>query len=790
MSEYIRSGSFAAERGTGESPRSRLTSTPMTGRHVVAVIGTLTLIFGLAISAVQAASASAAKAPPSATAHSVALARTSPVSSAGADPAGTIYVSDEDNHSVDVFAAGTNGDVAPIRTISGPNTGITGAFGPDDVKVDANGDVYSSNFDADSITEFAPGASGNATPICTIVGPNTGLDENDDISLASDGTIYVGNFAGTPVEVFAPGACGNVSPIRTLSGSNTGLGEVDGLGVDAAGNLYVDNTFAGSVEVFAPGATGNVAPSRTISGPLTQLSNGGFVDDIVVGFNGEINVTTPPAVLVFAPGASGNVAPIRAITGTNTDLQAADDLGLDANGNIYVTDEGSSLGPAVLEFAATANGNVAPIASITGPTSTLSGPEGVAVAGPPGTVSATLTSQVASSSISLGQSTHDTGTLAGGTSPTGSLVFKLFGPNDSTCSAAPAYTSPLTKVTGDGNYVSPSFGPTVAGVYRWVDLYSGDSKNTAVSTACNDPNETVTVSSGVTKKPTTTITSLSGGGQSGTTISVPPSTTVTDKASISGTNAAAAGGTVTYAVYSDANCKTMVKSGGTVTVTSGKVPASNPVTLSTGGPYYWQAVYSGDGSNDGSTSTCGSEVESLITASTPTCALSSINVGPPSQAVFTVKDTGSGLASVKVIRHHDTTGSISSFTPGTKSPVMITFTKKVETAGGNAGVKATNEAGTSASCAGQFKTLKPSRVNSQGFTFRKSFNTLVIKNGSVGLKSVAVTLNGSTFTVVLTPGETFTQTLSGLTGSKNKMVVEGFGKGKTSAVVAVWGSLG
>ena len=70
---------------------------------------------------------------------------------------------------------------------------------------DSAGDVYSSNFNADSITEYAPGASGNVAPICTIAGSNTGLAENDDISLAPDGTLYVGNFSGNPVEVYRAG---------------------------------------------------------------------------------------------------------------------------------------------------------------------------------------------------------------------------------------------------------------------------------------------------------------------------------------------------------------------------------------------------------------------------------------------------------------------------------------------------------------------------------------------------------------------------------------------------------
>jgi hypothetical protein len=156
--------------------------------------------------------------------------------------------------------------------------------------------------------------------------------------------------------------------------------------------------------------------------------------------------------------------------------------------------------------------------------------------------------------------------------------------------------------------------------------------------------------------------------------------------------------------------------------------------------------------------------------------------------VFTVQDTGSGLATVKAVRHRNSTSVIAPFSPGTTNPVTVTFTKKTETAGGTAGVKATNEIGKSVFCTSQYKTVKPLRVNSQGFTFKKRFNMLVIQNGTPRLTSVQITLNGTTSTVSLTPGETYKRTLSGLTKS-NKMVIEGFGRTHAVAVAAVWGYL-
>jgi hypothetical protein len=292
--------------------------------------------------------------------------------------------------------------------------------------------------------------------------------------------------------------------------------------------------------------------------------------------------------------------------------------------------------------------------------------------------------------------------------------------------------------------------------------------------------------------PTYIGTSLSGGDQSGPIINVPTGTAVTDSATLSGTNASEATGTVTYNVYSDSACTDLVNGGSPETITTpGTLPDSSPQSFTSPGNYYWQASYSGDSNNTASTSPCGSEVETVMTTtSTPTCTLSTVNVGHPSQLVFTAQDSVSGLSTVKVIKHHNSTGSVSSFSPGTTSPVTATFTKKKETAGGTGGIKATNTGNNSVSCVGQFKTVKPLKVNTQGFTFKKSFDNLVIQNGTKGLKSVDVTLNGGpTTTVTLSPGETYTQTLTGLTTSKNKLVVEGFGKGTNAAVAAVWGYL-
>jgi hypothetical protein len=75
---------------------------------------------------------------------------------------------------------------------------------------------------------------------------------------------------------------------------------------------------------------------------------------------------------------------------------------------------------------------------------------------------------------------------------------------------------------------------------------------------------------------------------------------------------------VTYTVYSDSACSTVVATNVENITTPGALPPSGPVALTTPGTYYWQASYSGDSANAASKSSCGSggEVESVTSVST------------------------------------------------------------------------------------------------------------------------------------------------------------------------------
>src|SRR4051794_15593884 len=94
-------------------------------------------------------------------------------------------------------------------------------------------------------------------------------------------------------------------------------------------------------------------------------------------------------------------------------------------------------------------------------------------------------------SVTLGGAISDVATLTGGTAPTGTVTFELFGPDDASCALAPAFSSTLPGAAAEG--ASGDFTPTVPGAYRWTASYSGDAANDAVSEGCNGANESSTI---------------------------------------------------------------------------------------------------------------------------------------------------------------------------------------------------------------------------------------------------------------------------------------------------------
>jgi hypothetical protein len=216
-------------------------------------------------------------------------------------------------------------------------------------------------------------------------------------------------------------------------------------------------------------------------------------------------------------------------------------------------------------------------------------------------VTATVNSATPSVSTTLtppgpvtgGTQVSDQATL-NGASPTagGSVSYAVFSNNTCTTQVA----SLGSKTVTNGSVGPSSEWTSVAGNYWFQATYSGDGSNAGpVSSACTS--EPLLVNA-FTPSLSTTLTPPGP---------VTDGTSVSDRATLSGATATA-GGSVSYAVFANNTCTTLVTSLGTVTVTDGMAGASTAWTATPAGNYWFQATYTGDGSNPGPVSSaCDSE---------------------------------------------------------------------------------------------------------------------------------------------------------------------------------------
>lgn len=200
--------------------------------------------------------------------------------------------------------------------------------------------------------------------------------------------------------------------------------------------------------------------------------------------------------------------------------------------------------------------------------------------------------------VEEGTAVSDSAELSGANAATAEGSISYIAYADSECTEVVALAGDVD--VSEGSVPASEEIALPAGTYYWQASYSGDGVNQASTGACGAEIEVVTA--GIT-------TMLSNGEHSGTELEVDLKEGVTDAATLHGPYAAEATGSVEYFVYGDNQCEELVAEAGEVTVEGASVPSSEAVELEEPGVYYWQAVYSGDGTNPPATSTCGTEQE-------------------------------------------------------------------------------------------------------------------------------------------------------------------------------------
>jgi 6-phosphogluconolactonase (cycloisomerase 2 family) len=268
--------------------------------------------------------------------------------------------------------AGPNDISQPKRSVHGDKSLIEFNNG---LYVDPkNGDIFSVESDVgDKMVRFPRDASGDVPPIGVLHTPhrvyNLAADESAQVVFA---TVEF----PPEVVVYPKTATGEQQPIRRLEGDNTGLDAPHGIAVDEKDHLLFVNTwghhsnftiagtgkwFPPAIKVYPLDADGDVKPLRVITGDSTQLDW-----PAAMKFNpenGDLYIANDigQSILVFAnaPKAEGNVAPVRVIHGPSTRLRNPTGVALDLkNKEVWASNLGNS---SATVYPLTADGDVAPL---------------------------------------------------------------------------------------------------------------------------------------------------------------------------------------------------------------------------------------------------------------------------------------------------------------------------------------------------------------------------------------------------------------------------------------------
>lgn len=221
--------------------------------------------------------------------------------------------------------------------------------------------VFISNKGNNSIAVFDLQANGNVNPVRVISGGATALNAPGQMAVLGQ-ELFVANSGAGEVEVFYLQAEGDVAPLRRIKNATLTAG-VTGIAINSSTNeLFVLS--GTNLSVFNTGDSGdNVAPKRTaISGANTLLVAN--ADAQIALTANSVLVPNLLNVLAFGQNQTGNTAPTKNLTGPAALLKTTKAVGVNSNtGDFFVSDQGQSPG-SVFRFASAADTVTAPLQTI------------------------------------------------------------------------------------------------------------------------------------------------------------------------------------------------------------------------------------------------------------------------------------------------------------------------------------------------------------------------------------------------------------------------------------------
>ena len=252
-----------------------------------------------------------------------------------------------------------------------------------------------------------------------------------------------------------------------------------------------------------------------------------------------------------------------------------------------------------VNYTTTATGTYYWLASYSGDSNNQSATHSCGATGEVDTVNSAAPTLVtaADETVTVGAQISDTATLSGGFNPTGTITFQLY--DNATCTGTPVFTDSKT-VNGNGDYGPVNYTTTATGTYYWLASYSGDSNNQSATHSCGATGEVDTV------------------GKASPGINTTPVLLPNDSATLTG-GFGTLSGTLTFELYGNATCATdtdpIYEEDVTVNGIGMYSTSNTSVFITADGTYSWLVTYTGDGNNNGATSTC--DAEQMVIDFTP-----------------------------------------------------------------------------------------------------------------------------------------------------------------------------
>ncbi len=258
-------------------------------------------------------------------------------------------------------------------------------------------------------------------------------------------------------------------------------------------------------------------------------------------------------------------------------------------------------------------------------------------------------------------------TLAGGSAPSGTLTYTVFGPQPSPPSSCASGGTMVgaARAHGDGTYQpSAGFTPPSPGDYWWYAGYGGDAGDEPSASTCGAGMAETTVVPKVTPTLSASVASPIVGSSISATL----------------TGGSAPTGTITFTVFGPqasppASCASGGTTVGSVNVNgNGTYQPSASFTPPSPGSYWWYASYGGDAGDEPAGSACGPLMAQTLVAAAPTTGSGtepSLGVGSSPGGGTGAKSPAPTLSRVELGSRHITAKKALALTLTLSQPVTI-----------------------------------------------------------------------------------------------------------------------